>query len=196
MNSFELADAPLELFIEALIFASEQSMNADEISRSLSVSFEQIISREDVEDSINKIVLKYDSEDFAIQLVQIGGGYCFMTKPSFHKIIGDFLKQSEKKKLSSAALETLSIIAYKQPISKSEIESIRGVNCDYTVQKLLEKDLIEIGGRMDTPGRPLIYITSEKFLNHFGLKDASDLPKLKEIESVENSIGELSEIDK
>ena len=86
------------------------------------------------------------------------------------------------KKLSSAALETLAIIAYKQPITKSEIESIRGVNCDYAVQKLLEKDLIIISGRNeDAVGKPLIYATSKSFMDYFGINSASDLPKINEV---------------
>jgi len=125
----------------------------------------------------------------AIELRAIAGGYMFMTKPIYHRIIGDFLKITSKKKLTKAALETLSIIAYKQPITKSEIESIRGVNADYAVQKLLEKELVEIEGRADSPGRPLLYATSTKFLNHFGIEGTNDLPKLKEFETPEDTIG-------
>ena len=113
-----------------------------------------------------------------------------MTKPEYHDIIGTWLKNQSNKKLSTASLETLSIIAYKQPVTKSEIEAIRGVNADYTVQKLLEKELCEIIGRDEGPGRPLLYGTTDKFMNYFGLKDITDLPKLKEIENdEENSIG-------
>ena len=124
-----------------------------------------------------------------MQLMPIAGGYMFMSKPQYHKIIGDYLRQNERKKLSKAALETLAIIAYKQPITKSEMEAIRGVGCDYTVQKLLEKELVEITGRHEGPGRPLLYGTTVKFLNHFGIKDTTELPKLKEFETVDNVIG-------
>lgn len=194
MSESNTFDYSLDLYIEALIFASLQSLELEDIIKTLEESFGQKFEKDFIRENIQTIREKYEREDLAIQLVEIANGYSFMTKPKYHKLIGDYLKLSEKKKLSTAALETLSIIAYKQPISKSEIESIRGVNSDYTVQKLLEKDLVEIGGRLDTPGRPLVYITTEKFLNHFGLKNVKDLPKLKEIETVEHSVGNISEL--
>ena len=92
--------------------------------------------------------------------------------------------------MSQAALETLSIVAYKQPISKTEIEQIRGVSCDYAIQKLLEKELVAILGRSESPGRPLLYGTSERFMDYFGIKSLKDLPKLKDFKEVENEIGE------
>ncbi len=100
------------------------------------------------------------------------------------------LQLKEKKRLSTAALETLAIIAYKQPISKPELEHIRGVSCDYSIQKLLEKELIVIAGKSDGPGKPLLYATSKNFMDHFGLRSVKDLPKLKDIQSAEaNEIG-------
>ena len=113
-----------------------------------------------------------------------------LTKGAYYPTVATFLKQSTKKKLSKAALETLSIIAYKQPVEKSELEKIRGVSCDYSIQKLLEKELVEITGRSEGPGRPLIYSTSEKFMDHFGLKSINDLPKTRDIASAKTSIGE------
>jgi segregation and condensation protein B len=100
------------------------------------------------------------------------------------------LKQQSKKRLSTSAMETLSIIAYKQPISKSEIENIRGVNCDYAVQKLLDKGLIEITGKAETIGRPMLYGTTSKFMEYFGINDISELPTPKEFVAEVNSIGE------
>jgi segregation and condensation protein B len=179
----------LEQYIEALIFASQQALSVKEISDAIKGTFEYKISIEDLDNYINLITAKYEQEAFAIQLMPIAGGFVFMSKPQYHKIIGDYLRQNERKKLSKAALETLAIIAYKQPITKSEMEAIRGVGCDYTVQKLLEKELVEISGRHEGPGRPLLYGTTVKFLNHFGIKDTTELPKLKEFETVENAIG-------
>jgi len=121
--------------------------------------------------------------------VELADVFHFLTKPAYHQSIGIFLKQNSQKKLSRSALETLSIIAYKQPVSKSELEKIRGVNCDYSIQKLLEKELITISGRDEGPGRPLLYSTSDKFLNYFGLTSIMGLPKLREFESSENEIG-------
>lgn len=179
----------LEQYIEALIFASQQALSIKEITDAIKVTFEYKISKEDLEKNIELITAKYEQDAFAMQLMPIAGGYMFMSKPQYHKIIGDYLRQNERKKLSKAALETLAIIAYKQPITKSEMEAIRGVGCDYTVQKLLEKELVEITGRHEGPGRPLLYGTTVKFLNHFGIKDTTELPKLKEFETVDNVIG-------
>lgn len=179
----------LDLYIEALVFAAQYALNVQEIRKILNQTFDQSFSKEEVEGHIQTVIDKYEDDRYAIQMVGIAGGYLFMTKAKYHKIIGDFLKMTSKKKLSRAAMETLAIIAYKQPIAKSEMEAIRGVSSDYSVQKLLEKELVEITGRDDGPGRPLLYGTTTKFLNHFGLKDASELPKLKEFATTEDTIG-------
>ncbi|MFT6810929.1 MAG: segregation and condensation protein B [Saprospiraceae bacterium] len=185
----ETTEERLDLYIEALIFAAQYALNVQEVTKVLNETFGQTFAKKDVEAHIQSIIDKYDNDNYAIQLVAIAGGYLFMTKAKYHKIIGDFLRMTSKKKLSKAALETLSIIAYKQPLAKAEIESIRGVSSDYSVQKLLEKELVEITGRDDGPGRPLLYGTTTKFLDHFGLKDASELPKLKEFATTEDTIG-------
>jgi segregation and condensation protein B len=112
-----------------------------------------------------------------------------MTKGAYHPTVSTFLRQNTHKKLSKSALETLSIIAYKQPVTKSEIELIRGVNSDFSVHKLLDKELIEIAGRSEGPGRPLLYQTTGKFMDYFGLKSMDELPKLKDIEPDVNQIG-------
>ena len=113
-----------------------------------------------------------------------------MTKPAYQSSIGIFLKQQSKKRLSNSALETLAIIAYKQPITKPQLEQIRGVNCDYSTQKLLEKELIEIKGKAETPGRPMLFGTSGKFMEYFGINDLSELPTPKDFPTDENKIGE------
>jgi segregation and condensation protein B len=133
---------------------------------------------------------KYKSEDFSFQLDFLGGGYQFLTKPAYQTSISILLRQQSQKRLSTAQLETLSIIAYKQPITKGEIEQIRGVNSDYSVQKLLEKELIEIQGKSEGVGRPLIYGTSGKFMEYFGINTISDLPQPKDFSQTENQIGE------
>ncbi len=179
----------LDLYIEALIFAAEYALNVEEIRKTVNLTFDQKFKKQHIQELIDNIRDKYEDPNLAIQLTGIAGGFLFMTKAKYHRIIGDFLKHNSRKKLSKAALETLSIIAYKQPISKSEIESIRGVNADYAVQKLLEKELVEITGRAEGPGRPLLYGTSTKFLNHFGISGTGDLPKLKEFETPEDTIG-------
>lgn len=177
-------------YIEALIFAADTALSAEDIRSAMNISFDQNFDLIFIQSQIDCIVEKYLGEEYVTQLIPIAGGYQFLTKPIYHKVIGDYLRQTEKKRLSRSALETLSIVAYKQPLTKTSVESIRGVNCDYALQKLLEKELIEIKGREDGPGRPLIYGTTLKFLDHFGIKDMKELPNLKDLETVENSIGE------
>jgi segregation and condensation protein B len=139
-------------------------------------------SLDQVEAAIDGIREKYDAEFYAFELKQSGGGWQFLTKPAFHKTVALINGDKFIKRLSTAALETLAIIAYKQPITKSEIESIRGVNCDYAVQKLLEKDLVIITGRNeDAVGKPLIYATSKSFMDYFGINSADELPKISEV---------------
>src|SRR5690606_26468820 len=133
---------------------------------------------------------KYDSEFYAFELKQSGGGSQFLTKSAYHATVAQLNGDKFIKKLSTAALETLAIIAYKQPITKSEMESIRGVNCDYAVQKLLEKDLVIIAGRNENAvGKPLIYATSKSFMDYFGINNPNDLPKIDEVlmEQYENA---------
>ena len=176
--------------IEALVFVAENALSFKEIKNCLDEQFATKFKKEVIEKAIAELIEKYQSEDFAVEMVEISNGYRFMTKGAYYPTVATFLKQSTKKKLSKAALETLSIIAYKQPVEKSELEKIRGVSCDYSIQKLLEKELVEITGRSEGPGRPLIYSTSEKFMDHFGLKSINDLPKTRDISSAKTSIGE------
>ncbi len=135
-----------------------------------------------VESAVEGISEKYSTEFYAFELKQSGGGWQFLTKKEYHKTVAQLNGDKFLKRLSTAALETLAIIAYKQPITKSEIESIRGVNCDYAVQKLLEKDLVIIAGRNEEAvGKPLIYATSKSFMDYFGINSTDDLPKINEV---------------
>ena len=145
-----------ELYIEALIFSSEQSIRIEEIMYCLQSAFERDFTNEEVTLSIANIQKKYQDENFAIELINISNGYQFLTKKDYHPVISLLQLQRSKKKLSPAALETLAIIAYKQSVTKLEIEQIRGVNSDYSVQKLLEKELITIVGKSETVGRPIL----------------------------------------
>lgn len=203
----------LEKKIEALIFVSNEPVTPKEIKACLEAVQDNNVTSEEVpaeatettaqpnivvqveldaiQNALDNISAKYSSEDYTFELKQIDNGYQFMTKPEYHSVISILTKQKSKKKLSTAAMECLAIIAYKQPITKMEVEAIRGVNCDYTLQKLLEKELIEITGRSDMAGKPLLYGTSKKFMDYFGLASVNDLPKPKDIEQPqENSIGE------
>src|SRR3982750_4553414 len=171
--------------IEALIFASDKPLTAPEITELVNTALgfiEDRASLDQVETAIDGIKEKYEAEFYAFELKQSGGGWQFLTKPAYHKTVALINGDKFIKRLSTAALETLAIIAYKQPITKSEIESIRGVNCDYAVQKLLEKDLVIISGRNeDAVGKPLIYATSKSFMDYFGINSAEELPKISEL---------------
>ena len=171
--------------IEALIFASDKPLTSLDITDLLNNAFgfmEDKISLDQAEAAIDGIIEKYSSEFYPFEMRQSGGGWQFLTKKEYHKTIAQLNGDKFLKRLSSAALETLSIIAYKQPVTKGEIESIRGVSSDYAVQKLLEKELIIISGRNEKmPGHPLVYSTSRNFMDYFGINSADDLPKIKEV---------------
>lgn len=147
------------------------------------------VDKKKVEAAIDLIEEKYNDPAFAFSMLRISDGFQFLTKTEYHKTVSSYLNVKSKRRLSSAAMETLAVIAYKQPVTKSQIEQIRGVNCDYTVQRLLEKELVEITGRSPGPGRPLLYSTSKMFMDHFALGSMKDLPQLKEIVPDENVIG-------
>lgn len=179
--------------IEALIFTANKGITIAEIQSCLKAVYGWELTKEEVTENISQLQEKYKNDDFSFELLEIAGGFEFLTKKDFHTAVHTLLQINEKKKLSTAAMETLSIIAYKQPVTKTQIEQIRGVNCDYSIQKLLEKELIVIEGKSDGPGRPLLYGTSKTFMDHFGLKSMKDLPKLKDLHIVENEIGTPAE---
>lgn len=180
----------LKQHIEALIFVSPQAIALADIQSALSEALQAEVAGADIQAGVEQLQARYAAPEYAFELVEIAGGYQFMTKGAYHNSVAVYLKQTTKKRLSQAALETLAIVAYKQPVSKSDLEAIRGVNCDYALQKLLEKELVVIVGRSEGPGRPLLYATSEKFMDYLGIKTLADLPKPKDFKEVENSIGE------
>jgi segregation and condensation protein B len=181
--------------IEALIFCSPAPIKLSDLKACLSEMFNADIPEDDILNAVKKLEEKFSSDEYAFQIFKSAGGYQFLTKPAYQASIGILLKQQSKKRLSTSAMETLSIIAYRQPINKTEIENIRGVNCDYAVQKLLDKGLIEILGKSDAVGRPILYGTSPKFMEYFGISDLSDLPTPKDFSQEINSIGSPAEGD-
>jgi len=176
--------------IEALIFSSVQSIGVQEIILALNAVFNTEHIETQIFESIDQIRDKYNQDDFAIELVFLNNGYQFLTKKDYHETVNQLQLHRSKKKLSQAAMETLAIIAYRQPITKLEIEQIRGVNSDYSVQRLLEKELISIDGKAETPGRPILYSTSPLFMDYFSLNSLNQLPQLKDIVKEENTVGE------
>jgi len=186
----------IDLYIESVIFSATEAVSEEQLKKLLSVEMSLPLNDEQISESIERIIQKYESDEYAFGLVNVNNGYLFKSKAEFHPLISEYLKLTSRKKLTKTAMESLAIIAYKQPVTRSEISNIRGVNSDYIVQKLLEKDLIEIAGRSDEIGKPLLYKTSERFLEYFGLKNTKELPKLKEvIQEEDSSIGEPAPIE-
>lgn len=171
--------------IEALIFASDKPLTTLEVTELVNNAFgfmEDKVTLDKVESAIEAITEKYRSEFYAFEMLMSGGGWQFLTKKEYHKTIAQLNGEKFLKRLSASSLETLAIIAYKQPVTKGEIEAIRGVSTDYAVQKLLEKELIIICGRNEKlPGHPLLYSTSKNFMDYFGINSADDLPKIREV---------------
>nr|WP_294906314.1 SMC-Scp complex subunit ScpB [uncultured Lacibacter sp.] len=175
--------------IEALIFAAERPLTTLELCDLVNNALgfiEDRASLDQTEAAIAAIKEKYSAEFYPFEVRESGGGWQFLTKRDYHKTVAQINGDKFLKRLSTAALETLSIIAYKQPITKGEMEAIRGVSCDYAVQKLLEKELIVIVGRNEKlPGHPLVYSTSRTFMDYFGINSPEDLPKIKEVISTD-----------
>ena len=172
--------------IESLLFASPEPLN----QKKLSHIFDKDVP--DLKLSVERLNSFYNKNNQSIEIINVAGGYQLRTKQEFSIFIKKLFNNNFQNSISQAALESLSIIAYKQPVSKSLIESIRGVDCSGVIKTLLKKSLIQIKGRDDGPGRALLYITSKEFLISFGIDRLSDLPKLKEINEI---IGE-SDFDK
>jgi len=175
--------------LEALIFAADRPLSKIELADLLNTALAFLEDRttlEQVESAMEAIVEKYASDFYPFEVRETGGGWQFLTKKEYYKTVAQINGDKFLKRLSTAALETLAIIAYKQPITKGEMEAIRGVSCDYTVQKLLEKELIVISGRNEKmPGQPLLYATSRSFMDYFGLNSSEDLPRIKEVIATE-----------
>jgi segregation and condensation protein B len=182
----------LQSHIEALIFCATNPLKTIEIQACLSELLEAEIPLQDIELALQNIIIKFNDTNFSFQVIKSGGGYQFLTKPSYQETVNILLKQKSKKRLSTSALETIAIIAYKQPITKGQIEQIRGVTSDYAVQKLLDKELIEMKGKVETAGRPVLYGTTEKFMDYFGINSLKELPTLKDLTENTNEIGEQS----
>ncbi|WP_116106838.1 SMC-Scp complex subunit ScpB [Lewinella sp. IMCC34191] len=180
--------------VEALIFAAPQPITLEEMRAVLRESVGVEFNDETLLQAIEELRRRYDHAEHSFEVVAIAGGYQFMTKGTYHQTIGTHLRQQSTKKLSRSALETLSIIAYKQPVTRSDLEKIRGVSCDYAIQKLLEKELVTITGRADSVGKPLLYGVTEKFMDYFGIRSMNDLPQPKEFKLPENTIGEPEEM--
>jgi segregation and condensation protein B len=180
--------ATFKNLIEALIFAAKEPLTIKQIQDIYGgegpQAFLRHIDAEEIQASISDLNAEYERAYKPYRIVLIAGGYQFATSSVYADWIGRLYKEQARRKLSQSGIETLAIIAYKQPVTKADIESIRGVNCDYVLKTLLEKELVTIIGRAHAPGRPLLYGTTREFLRHFGLNEITDLPRPREIEEI------------
>ncbi|MBF0567975.1 MAG: SMC-Scp complex subunit ScpB [Nitrospirae bacterium] len=160
--------------IEALLFVAGDSLSIADLKRLTG------FSDAEAADAVAALTSQYREKDGGMMIAELADGYQMVTNPLFAEWIKNLKKSKTSGKLSIAALETLALVAYKQPITKVEIEEIRSVSSDWTIKVLLERDLIKIAGRKDAPGKPLIFTTTKEFLKYFGLKNLSELPTLKE----------------
>lgn len=181
--------------VESLIFTAPQAIKLEEIKYCLENTYGLSLELAEIETMVSQIKSRYEGVEFGIEVREIAGGIQFMSKPAQFGVVAEFIKLTNKKKLTKAAMESLAIIAYKQPISKSEVEQIRGVNSDHSIQKLLEKELIEIKGRSEGPGRPILFGTSSRFMEYFGLHSLTDLPKLKDFSIPDSAVGEPAPVE-
>jgi len=162
--------------IEALLFASERPLSVEEVQEAFSAD----VSAKDVRAEIEGLREEYEAQRRGFRLYEIAGGFQVASAIDFAEVLKRFYQARAKKKMTPASLETLSVIAYRQPVTRADIEGVRGVNVDAAAKGLLEKGLIRIVGRKEVPGRPILYGTTREFLEHFGLKSLEELPPLSE----------------
>lgn len=185
---FGSSELAVREIVEALFFATDEPLTIRQVLDIFNALEDgqkpRGISEEIILSTVRDLNEEYGRTGRAFRIARVAGGYQFATLPQFAVWLGKMLKEKSKRKLSVSALESLAIIAYKQPVTKPEIEAIRGVNADYMMHTLLERNLIAIIGRAATPGRPLLYGTTKEFLKHFGINDLSELPKPREIDEL------------
>ena len=179
----EISTAELKSITEALIFVADEPINTKTIADVIDVD------REAVEKALAELVEEYDARASGLQLREIAGGWQIATRPEHHENVRAYLKSKPSAKLSLASLETLAVIAYKQPVTVPEILEIRGVQSPSAIKTLLDKRLIVAKGRKETVGRPMMYGTSKEFLIQFGLKDLSELPSVEDFEDLAGGEG-------
>ena len=182
-----LEEKEIKAIIEALLFIWGDPLSLKDISNILE------ISEKKVEDILKEMMDDFDFNRRGIKIMRTKNNYQLCTRPEHYSWISKLSQQKDSKSLSTAALETLSIIAYRQPITKNEIDAVRGVKSDRVIETLINKDLIEEKGRLERTGRPIVYGTTDEFLRYFGLESLSDLPELKEFETKDENLKDMEE---
>jgi segregation and condensation protein B len=170
--------------IEVLLFVSEKPLGIDSIARVIDG-----FDKNCIQEMVGELNDEYARTGRAFSAVEVAGGFQIMTDPFYAPWLRKLFSKERKQRLSTPSLETLSIIAYKQPVTRAEIESIRGVNIEGVLETLLERDLVKVAGRREIPGRPFVYGTTKNFLMQFGLNSLEDLPKLKDFDEKDIQLG-------
>lgn len=171
--------------VEALIFSSPEPLPSEKISEILKKDEEELdLDEEVIQRIVTRLNERYEENDLAFRIEETGGGFTFVTQPRYHPWLSIFQHENAYRKLSQSAIETLAIVAYRQPITKPEVDQIRGVDSGYILRQLLEKMLVKVSGRADSPGKPLLYKTTKYFLKHFGINSVDELPKPREIDEI------------
>ena len=178
----------LKPIIQAVLFSSPNPLKEEELYGVIKKEHPEA-EEASILEALKELQYEYQLDKYGIEIQHSGSGYSFVSKPSFYPYIVNYIETIQKRRLSKSALETLSIIAFQPDCTKLDIETIRGVSSDYAIERLLERELIEISGRRDTLGHPTTYKTTEKFLDYFGIHSVEDLPKLTEIQLPENELG-------
>ena len=173
-----LVREPQVAMVEAILMLADEPLPARKIA-----SCAGLAGAGEARRVIDKLMKLYDNDGTAFQVAEIAGGFQLFTRPVYHPWLDRLRKAHDDVKLSSAALETLAVIAYRQPIMRAEIENIRGVHCGELLSQLMEKGLVKITGRHDSLGRPVLYGTTKKFLQSFGLNSLKDLPEVQRLKS-------------
>lgn len=186
MSDYQFVDGTrLVSVVEALIFASPGPVSWNKLSDIIRESEEELIlDKLNIYRIVEQLNDRYEQNDLSFRIVEAGGGFTFVTQPRYHPWLSIYQHENAYRKLSQAAVETLAIVAYRQPITKPEVDSIRGVDSGYMLRQLLEKMLVQVSGRADTIGKPLLYKTTDTFLKHFGLNSVDELPKPREIDEI------------
>lgn len=176
---FSASDAQLKAVLEAIVYITDEPLSTDQITAALRQP------RERIEKVLEELVTEFDKPEHGLTIREVAGGYKMATKPEHHEAVREFVKSLKPPlKLSLAALETLAVIAYKQPITAPEIMEIRGVQGAGVLKTLIDRKLIAVAGRKNVIGKPILYKTTKEFMIQFGLKDLSELPSLKEFEEI------------
>jgi segregation and condensation protein B len=185
LSTTENESASIPSVVEAMIFASPEPVTADEICNALLREDDSlIITSAEIAGIIVRLNESYEQTGRSFSIIHRGRGYTFVTDKRFHPWLKYIQHENVNRKISQSAIETLAIIAYRQPITKPEIEQVRGVDSGYIIRTLMEKKLITVAGRRDSPGKPLLYKTSDTFLMHFGISSVEELPKPREIDEI------------